>query len=113
MAMIAGTANATALINAVMAVYRDGQVQAGLSSSRTTVSPSSFSSTICVAAVADASAEISAAAWVTTTICVCVAAAIIRRARAGSRSGCRLVSGSLRIISAGGRGESRAAARRR
>jgi len=29
MAMIAGTANATALINAIMARYRNGQVQLG------------------------------------------------------------------------------------
>ena len=48
-------------------------------------------------------------AWDTTHTWVCREAAMIRRPSAGSRSGCRLVSGSLSTISEGGRGVSRAA----
>ena len=45
----------------------------------------------------------------TTTTCVRSAALAIRRARAARRSGCRLVSGSFRTISAGGLGVKSAA----
>ena len=41
--------------------------------------------------------------------CVRCAACAMRRASGGNRSGCRLVSGSLRIIRSGGRGDSNAA----
>ncbi len=45
----------------------------------------------------------------TTHTCVRADAFSMSRASAGSRSGCRLVSGSLRIMSEGGRGVSNAA----
>jgi hypothetical protein len=41
----------------------------------------------------------------TTIICDRLAARAINRANGASKSGCRLASGSLRIINAGGRGE--------
>jgi hypothetical protein len=48
-------------------------------------------------------------AWVTTTTCARSVALAIKRARAGSRSGCKLVSGSFRTINAGGLGVKSAA----
>ena len=49
----------------------------------------------------------------TTMTCDVFEAAMIMRTRAGRRSGCRLVSGSFKISSSGGRGDINAVARRR
>ena len=57
--------------------------------------------------------EISAAEWVTTQICVLLAAWRIKLDKAGSRSGCKLVSGSLSTIIEGGRGVNKAASQSR
>ena len=59
------------------------------------------------------SSSTSSWACVTTTIWVCPLARAISRASAGSRSACRLVSGSFSTISDGGRGLSSAATRSR
>src|ERR1700704_4724384 len=93
--------------------YRVGHVQLGGVSSLTRVSPSCFSRTICRQSASASSAETSAEACETTTTCDSLDAWAIKRASGGNNSGCRLVSGSLRTIRAGGRGESSAATSRR
>ncbi|VFT35579.1 glycosyl transferase family 51 [Pseudomonas aeruginosa] len=95
-----------------VAVQRTGQYQAGRSSSRSPwmrVSPKSFSSPSEWHSGCSSSVATSRAACDTTSTWECCAAWPTRRPRAGSRSGCRLVSGSLSTSSAGGRGDNRAA----
>ena len=62
---------------------------------------------------ASLSAAIMREACETTHTCVRADAFSMSRASAGSKSGCRLVSGSLRIMSDGGRGVSSAAIQNR
>ena len=74
------------------------------------VSPSSLRSRTSFTLLCSASSETKASAWETTIICDRSEAFAINLAKAGNKEGCRLFSGSLRMISSGGRGDNNAAA---